>query len=407
MKLLQINVDANNGSNGSIARELGTEAIRRGWESYIAYGRRSVPSDSTLIRIGDDFDVKIHGIQSRIFDNHGLASKSATKSFLKVVDEIKPDLVHLHNIHGYYLNYKILFEYLKDAKIPVVWTFHDCWPFTGHCGYFETTQCEKWMSECYSCPQKRCYPASWIFDRSRKNYRLKKELFTSLSVLYITTVSKWLMSKAKESFLGSFPIIPVYNFVNQNVFRPSEKKINRINYGLDNRKILIGAAANWAPSKGISDFNELANYVSDKYQVVMVGVTETVKKQISPLIRCIPRVESPQDLAALYSEADILLNLSKQETFGMTSLEAMACGTPGISYNNTACPEVLSEDTGIIVPTGDVPAVVQAIAEIESKGKEWYAARCLDRVKTVFNMSSIIGQYFDIYEKALAERPIR
>lgn len=403
MKLLQINVDANNGSNGAIARELGKEALTRGWESYIAYGRRSVPSESNLIRIGTDLDVKIHGIQSRLFDNHGLASKSATRFFIKTVDEICPDLIHLHNIHGYYLNYKILFEYLKIKKIPVVWTFHDCWPFTGHCGYFESVQCEKWKTGCHSCELRKYYPTSLFLDCSARNYKLKKKLFTSIKFLHITTVSKWLMSKVVDSFFSKYPITPVYNFVDANVFNPDVTRINRNDYGLDNRSILIGAAANWVPSKGISDFNYLAENISDKYQVVMVGVTDKVKKQISDRVHCIPRVESPQKLAALYAEADILLNLSRQETFGMTTLEAMACGTPGISYNNTACPEILSEDTGIVVPTGDLKAVTDAIGFIEEKGKTCFKNKCVERANTVFSKSTIISQYFDIYDQALSE----
>lgn len=403
MKLLQINVDANNGSNGSIARELGKEALRRGWESYIAYGRRSVPSESTLIRIGNDFDVKVHGIQSRLFDNHGLASKAATRQFLKKVDEIKPNLVHLHNIHGYYLNYKLLFEYLKEKKIPIIWTFHDCWPFTGHCGYFESIQCEKWKTSCHDCELSKEYPTSWFLDCSSKNFKQKKESFTSIENLYITTVSRWLMSKVEDSFFRNYSIVPIYNFVDEQIFNPGVEKIIRNDYGLDNRSILLGAAANWSPSKGVADFNRLADDLSDKYQVVMVGVTKEVKNQISSNVHCLPRVESPQKLAALYAEADILLNLSRQETFGMTTLEAMACGTPGISYNNTACPEVLSNDTGVIVPTGNIKAVEEAIELIEKKGKKSFRDNCVARANTIFSKNNIISQYFDVYDKALSE----
>ena len=347
--------------------------------------------------------MKIHGIQSRLFDNHGLASKSATHKFLEKLDEIKPDLIHLHNIHGYFLNYKILFEYLKANNIPVVWTFHDCWPFTGHCGYFESIQCEKWKVGCYECELSKEYPTSWFLDRSSQNYRQKKKSFTSIEKLHITTVSKWLMSKVEDSFFQDYPITPVYNFVNEKVFNPDVDRVSRGDYRLDNRKILIGAAANWSPSKGVDDFNKLADILSDRYQVVMVGVTENDKSQISPRVRCIPRVESPQKLASLYAEADILLNLSRQETFGMTTLEAMACGTPGISYNNTACPEVLSEDTGIVVPTGDIKAVIDAIELIEKRGKAYYTDKCVERAQTVFSKNSIISQYFDIYDKALSE----
>ena len=176
--LLQINVDANNGSNGSIARDIGTIALSKGWESYIAYGRRQIPCDSQLIRIGNSFDVRLHGLLTRLFDIHGLGSIITTKRFIRKVKRIKPDIIHLHNIHGYFINYKILFEYLKDNNIPVVWTFHDCWPFTGHCGHFVKYNCDKWKTECHHCPAVHDYPNSWFFDRSKQSYNLKKTLFT-------------------------------------------------------------------------------------------------------------------------------------------------------------------------------------------------------------------------------------
>jgi putative colanic acid biosynthesis glycosyltransferase len=216
-KLLQINSVINSGSTGRIAEEIGQTAIDTGWESYIAYGRNERPSSSKLIKIGTDKDIKLHGLQTRLFDRHGLDSKGATTDFIRQIEKIDPDIVHLHNIHGYYINMEVLFHYLKKVNIPVVWTFHDCWPITGHCSHFTFVGCEKWKTQCYNCPQKTGYPASYLIDRSKKNFILKKELFNSLSNLTLVPVSQWLSGILKESFLQNYSIKVINNGVNTEV----------------------------------------------------------------------------------------------------------------------------------------------------------------------------------------------
>jgi putative colanic acid biosynthesis glycosyltransferase len=231
-KLLQINSVINSGSTGRIAEEIGQTAIDTGWESYIAYGRNERPSSSKLIKIGTDKDIKLHGLQTRLFDRHGLGSKGATTDFIRQIEKIGPDIVHLHNIHGYYINMEVLFHYLKKVNIPVVWTFHDCWPITGHCSHFTFVGCEKWKTQCYNCPQKTGYPASYLIDRSKKNFILKKELFNSLSNLTLVPVSQWLSGILKESFLQNYSIKVINNGVNTEVFRPSEVSDFRNKHGL-------------------------------------------------------------------------------------------------------------------------------------------------------------------------------
>ena len=219
MKLLQIVVEGNRGSTGIIAESLGNIAIKMGWESYIAHGRFSRESNSKIIKIGSTLDVLCHGIETRIFDRHGLGSRRATKRFILQIKQIKPDIIHLHHLHGYYINFKFLFEFLKTSKIPIVWTFHDCWSFTGHCAYFDFVGCEKWQSECSQCPQKTDYPASIFLDRSKENYRLKKELFTSISNLYIVTVSDWLNELVNHSFFKKNKIKTIHNGTNLDIFK--------------------------------------------------------------------------------------------------------------------------------------------------------------------------------------------
>ena len=398
--LLQINVDANNGSNGSIARDIGSIALAKGWKSYIAYGRRMLPCDSELIRVGNDWDVRLHGVLTRLFDLHGLGSILTTKKFLKRMDIIQPDIVHLHNIHGYYINYKLLFEHLQKRNIPVVWTFHDCWPFTGHCGYFTSIRCEKWKTLCHNCPQKKGYPSSFFLDRSEKAFKLKKNLFSNVEKLYITTVSHWLKSLVDESFLSDKDIRVVYNGINIDkfIYRPS---ILKSQYGIEDKFVLMSAAANWSNGKGWNDYISLSEKLSDDYAIMLLGVTEEQSKKLPPKIIGVKRVENMDKLAEYYSMADILLNLSHEETFGMTTAEAMACGTPGISYNVTACPEILSSETGVVVEEGNFQHIVSAIEEIRSKGKQYYSNACRKRVVENFNYKIVNQAFFDIYDDIL------
>lgn len=403
IKLLQINVDANNGSNGSIARDIGSIALSKGWESYIAYGRRHIPSDSQLIRVGNDFDVKVHGLLTRLFDLHGLGSIAVTRRFIRKVKKIKPDIVHLHNIHGYFINYKILFEYLIKNDIPVVWTFHDCWPFTGHCGYFESYNCLKWRELCHSCPAAHSYPTSWFFDRSKNSFELKKKLFTAPRELNVVTVSKWLKGLVDESFFGKYPVKVVYDGIDTDSFVHRESTL-RQQYDLEGKFILMSAAANWSNAKGWNDYIKLSEMLPEDCVIMLLGVTESQKAELPPKIIAVSRVEGKEKLAEYYSMADILLNLSYQETFGMTTAEAMACGTPGISYNRTACPELISPDTGLVVEAGDMEQILSAIAEIRRNGKQYYAEACRQRVLDHFDFKKVNMAYFDIYDEILKKR---
>ena len=209
-KLLEINTSANSGSTGRIAEEIGQTAISSGYDSYFAYGRLGRPSKSTLIRIGNNTDIKFHGIESMLFDNHGFGSKAATKKFIAEVERIRPDIINLHNIHGYYLNVKILFEYLANKNIPIVWTLHDCWPFTGHCSYFDRYNCIKWQTGCYACPNSKGYPKSLFLDRSKTNYARKKDLFNRPKNITFVAVCNWMANNVKASFLGGYPIETIY-----------------------------------------------------------------------------------------------------------------------------------------------------------------------------------------------------
>ena len=400
-KVLQINTVVNSGSTGRIIEEIGQMAIASGWESYIAYGRNKRPSTSKLIRIGNDKDIMLHGLQTRLFDRHALGSRNATYDFIQQIQDIKPDIIHLHNLHGYYINIEILFEFLKKAKTPVLWTLHDCWPITGHCTYFSYVGCLKWKTECYKCPQKTRYPASNFIDRSKKNFILKKELFNSINNLTLVPVSQWLSGILKESFLQTYPRKIIHNGINTEVFKPSEVSNFRIKYGFDNKFILLGIASVWEPRKGLIDFIKLSKQLDSDYQIVLVGLTDKQIKQLPDNILGIERTENIETLVQIYSTADIVLNLSYEETFGLTTVEGFACGTPGIVYNATASPELVDESTGLIVEPGDIKGLRGAIMQIKKKGKQYYSKSCISRVHRLYKKEDKYQEYIDLYQSLL------
>jgi len=402
-KLLQINSVVNSGSTGRIAEEIGQTAIAAGWKSFIAYGRNDRPSQSELIKIGNDWDIKMHGFQTRMFDRHGLASKSATKELIGKIKVISPDIIHLHNIHGYYINIEILFNYLRNTSIPIIWTFHDCWPITGHCAYFTFVGCEKWKTQCYNCPQKKNYPSSWVVDRSEKNYNLKKELFTSLPNLTLVPVSNWLSEVLKESYLQHCPLNVIHNGINTDVFKPSTSRHFRSKHGLEHKFLLLGVASVWSPRKGLKDFIELSKHLNSDYQIVLVGLSREQIEQLPDNILGIERTESVEELAIMYSEADIVLNLSYEETFGLTTVEGFACGTPGIVYNATASPELIDQSTGLVVEPGDINGLIDAIIQIEQNGKQSYSDACVNRAHRLYKKEDRYQEYIELYERLLVK----
>lgn len=343
MKILFVNSVCGIGSTGRICTDLAQEYESQGHEVKIAYGRNGyVPEkyQKYAVRIGTDFDVKIHGVISRLFDAHGLGSKSATKKFLEWAEEYKPDLLWLHNIHGYYINYELLFEWIKKhPEMEVKWTLHDCWTFTGHCSHFTFAGCDKWKTHCENCPQKKCYPASFFLDRSKENFDRKKQAFTGVKNMTLITSSKWLTDLVKQSFLKEYPVEVRYNTIDTNVFKPTPSDF-REKYNLQNKKIVLGVASPWTERKGFYDFLWLAEKLDDSYQIVLVGLTQKQLDMLPKNIIGIRRTNSPEKLAEIYTAADVFVNPSVEETFGMTTVEAAACGTKGIVYSNTACEEV-------------------------------------------------------------------
>jgi putative colanic acid biosynthesis glycosyltransferase len=402
-KLFQIALELNKGSVGRIAEQIGEIVMENGWSSYIAYARDSNPSKSITIKIGTNIDTYLHGLETRIFDNHCFSSKSATVELVNVIKGINPDIIHLHHLHGYYINIEILFKFLRESKLPVVWTFHDCWSFTGHCAYFDFVGCEKWKVQCYDCEQKFEYPKSLLFDRSRRNYVDKKRIFNSIDELTIVPVSYWLSDKVKESFLAEHQIVVIQNGVDVNLFSPkdSRAKIDE-NYGLNGKFLILGVASKWEKRKGLNEFIELASLVDDEqFAILLVGLTEPQIKKLPKSVIGIPRTENVNQLAEFYSAADVFLNPTFEDTFPTTNLESLACGTPIITYMTGGSVESVGPNTGVLVEKGDVKGLRDAVLAIKTKGKEFYKDNCRFSAIKNFDKRIKFSEYLDLYENLL------
>lgn len=405
-KLLLINVSANSGSTGRIAEEIGQKAIARGYESYFAFGRIGRESKSSLIRIGNDWDVRWHGLESLLFDNHGFGSRKATKQFIQEIERIQPDVINLHNIHGYYLNVEILFEYLAKTNIPVVWTLHDCWPFTGHCSYFDRYHCEKWKSGCHHCPNSKGYPKSLLFDRSKTNYARKKELFSMPKNIIFVAVCNWMANNVKASFLGGYPVETIYNGVDVETFRPRFEGLNGSNslkakLGInENAKVVLGVASTWDRRKGLDDFVKLRTMMTDEYVIVLVGLND---KQIAVLpegVIGIKRTESVDQLAELYSLADVFVNPTYVDNFPTTNIEALACGTPVVTYRTGGSPEAIDDKTGVVVNQEETNLLLPAVENL-AKNKLSYTKACRERAVRMFNKQDRFEDYVNIFNRVV------
>ena len=345
--------------------------MAQGHECRIAYGRESVPQQYMryAYRIGTQWNVRWNALKARVWDNEGFNAKSETIKFLKWADQYDPDLLCLHNLHGYYINLELLFNWIKKrSHMKVEWTLHDCWTFTGHCAHFSFVGCEKWKTGCHHCTQTDRYPMSVLRDASNKNYFRKKTLFCGVRNMTLITPSKWLADLVKASFLKEYPVRIVYNTIDKTVFKPTPSDFLE-HYGLQDRFVVLGVASAWDERKGLDDFVELSRRLEDTFQIVLVGLSEKQRKQVPGNILCIPATDSPRELAQIYTAADVFLNPSKEETFGLTTVEALACGTYPVVYKGTACEEIVALYGGSAVEQ-NLDAVTETIYRIVNSEKK-------------------------------------
>ncbi len=393
MKVFQINSTCGYGSTGRIAVQIQKEVENNGGEGIIAFGRNNAPDGVNSYRIGSDLDVKLHGALSRITDRQGFYSSGATKKLIEKIKDYNPDIIHLHNIHGYYLNVKMLFDFLAEYGKPIVWTLHDCWAFTGHCAHFVSADCEKWKNGCYSCPLKKEYPASLVMDNSKKNYNDKKNLFTRPKNITLVTPSKWLGDFVKDSFLGKYPEKVINNGIDIGVFKPTQSDFKK-KYEIEDKKIILGVTNVWTDKKGLHDFYKLSEMIDNDYKVVLVGLTDAQLTELPKGIIGIKRTSSIKELAEIYTAADVFVNATYEDNYPTTNLEAISCGTPVITYNTGGSPESVTEGNGFCVPQGDINALCEAIKKADG---------CKNFDAQAFDASSKYKEYVELYMELIGD----
>ena len=396
-----INSVSGYGSTGSICVDIANALEEKGHECYIAYGQLSTTYPKSF-KIGTKFENHLHNIGSRLIGKQGYFSKNSTENLIEYIVEINPDLIHLHNLHGNYLNIEKLFNFLKISKIPIVWTLHDCWSFTGKCAHYTDAACFKWKTECNNCPQLKTYPPSVFFDFSKEMFLDKMNLFTSVEKMNIIPVSKWLSLQVQQSFLNKYPIVPVYNWINHSIFKEIiDRNIYRV-YNLNENKftiILVGAIWNSNDVKW-KDALKLSELIDDNMQILMIG--NVLNPKLLPSnIKHIPYVNGKEELAKLYSISDVYVHLSTEDTFGKVIAEALSCGTPAIVYNSTACPEIIDEHCGYVVEKRNVKKVLEAILNIKLKGRNSFSKKCRERVLQEYDIEKNINYTIQIYQKLI------
>lgn len=408
-RVLLVNTVAGTGSVGRLTVGLYHALEENGYECLIAYGRGDAPQGVRSYRIDQDLDVYIHGALSRITDRHAFYSKRATQDFINVIEDFAPDIIHLHNVHGYYLNIRVLFEYLKTTNIRIIWTLHDCWTFTGHCSHFEYIGCIKWMSECHSCEQLAEYPKSVGRDASRRNYHDKKELFTNLPDCTIVTPSEWLASRVAQSFMSEYHRVVVNTGIDLSQFYPIDEERRddnlifklRNNLNLRNKNVLLGVANPWRERKGLLQFVNLSKLIDDRCQIVLLGLNDAQLNELPESIIGLSHTDSVDELAALYSMADIYVNLTLEDTFPTTNIEALACGTPVITFKTGGAAEMLDDTCGIAVERNSVQGVVAAVHTIISQrnaGISFTREHCVRRAQ-LYDRDLRFDEYIrEVYE---------
>ena len=327
---------------------------------------------------------------------HGFASGRQTKRLIGRIRKWNPDVIHLQNIHGFVLQVEILFAYLKEAGKPVVWTLHDCWPYTGHCAFYDYTACEGWKTGCRACREyQRTYPYALFRNHTIQNYERKRTAFTGVADLTIVTPSRWLAGEVKQSFLKEYPVQVIPNGIDRKCFRPV-KSLLRQRLGLEGRFVILGVANVWERRKGLEYFVKLSGRLSGEYKVILIGLSKKQIKSLPENIIGLERTSSAEELAEYYSMADVFVNATLEDNFPTTNLEALACGTPVITFNTGGSPESVDESCGQVVPKGDTEALIKAIRQEREAPRQ--SESCLKRAER-YEKYDRFQEYVELYHR--------
>jgi len=406
-KIVAINCAISSGG-GKVMMEIAEVARKNNYEYYTFSPEANMPEPSDhyyfLSRQEHRLNRKIGQLSG--YDNAFM--RRGTKKLIKHLDEINPDVIHLHGLHNWYIDYKLFVSYLNKKKIPTVWTQHDCWSFTGKCAYYTLVDCHKWKKGCYNCPQLKEYPQSNLIDNSKFMYEYKKRTFLNIPNLTLVPVSKWLQLELEQSFLKSYNSVVIENGIDTEVFRYRESNL-RNEYNLENKFIILGVASGWSTRKGLNDIIRLADTLNKKkrkdYKIVLIGVTEEQKTLCQEYgILSFERTQNVEKLVEWYSTANVFFNPSMEETFGLVTAEALSCGTPVIAYNSTASPEIIAGTDSYCITPHDLDAVIHCIDEIKVNGRDFYRNKSIQKVKKHYDKISQYEKYLELYENILLKK---
>lgn len=408
MRILQINSHYNQGGAARIVAGIHTRLQAEGEESYVAYGRGMQTEDEHIYRFNGTAEIYFSALASRLSGLNGWFNRRATSRLIRHIDRLQPDILHLHALHGYYLNFPMLFAYINDRKIPCVWTFHDCHAFVGNCGYY--FDCQKWKTGCEHCPSLRGYPASQFFDFTGYMWRRKKELFAAGAPKIIVTPSDWLTEQAKASYFGAYPCVTIHNGIDAvNTFYPRDREACRKKYGYGpEEKLVLGIAVGYHdPRKGAGYIIQAAKELGSEVKVILIGWEEQNNALLKGTdnIITIPNTGDTDMLAEYYSMADIFVLPSLAENYATVTLEAMACGTPVVGFDAGGIPEQLEDRRGIAVPVGDQAAFTAAIRRAL---KTDCGLLCGEELASVIRRENstekMVNEYRSVYKRLLEQK---
>lgn len=398
MRIAQINM-LPNGSTGSIMQQIALEARKNGHlvktfsSAFYDIADVALPEEEHMV-FGSRFENRLHVYLGVATGGNGMFSHMGTHELINDLKRFQPDIVHLHNLHRFCINLPMIFSYIRKNNIKLIWTLHDCWAFTGKCPHYLMTGCDKWLSGCGNCPQLNGYPKSAV-DSTRAMYEKKRKIFTSIENMTIVTPSEWLAKQVEKSFLGEYETRVIHNGTDLDIFKPTDSSF-KSEISCDGKKIVLGVAFDWGERKGLDVFNALAAQLDESYRIVLVGVTEAVKDSVSDKIITIQRTESPQKLAEIYTAADVFVNPTREEVFGLVNIEALGCGTPVITFNAGGSPETIDESCGYVVDTDDISAMKEKI-EYVVENKPFSKDDCIKRAAE-FNKADKFKEYVRLYE---------
>ena len=404
MKVLQINAVNKISSTGRNAYELSEYLWDNGHECINAYSKGVSVDKAREFVIGSGWDTKFHGLLSRIFGTQGYFSKSATKKLLHFMDNYKPNIVVLNNLHGNFINLPLLLKYLAKNDIATVAVLHDCWFFTGKCCHYTVDGCYKWQDKCGNCPALKKYNKSWLFDRTAKMLSDKKKLFGAIPRLAVVGVSDWLINEAKKApvFENAKVFKRIYNWIDTETFKPQNTDELRESLGFRDKKVILSVASGWSKEKGIDTILELSEKLNSDEKLLLVGNLPSGIGLNKNIIH-IPATNSVEELARYYSLADVFFQPSLEETFGKVTAEALSCGTPAVCFNSTANPELVGDGCGAVAKIGNTNDMLLKIREVLGNGKDFYSENCRAFAEKNFNKQNNLHEYVKLFNQLLGE----